>query len=145
MFTERRGGGRGEQGQATTETLVSMLFLMLFLWGTVHMAMFAISKTVVSYAAFYAARTAMVNGGSVSLFSPADIAGRLAMRNWQLETLWAMELKDRTSRGVTRRTVRAIATVPFGAPIFSMWIPAVFVYGNAPTVTDSVAESGDNK
>src|SRR5688500_15691142 len=49
-------------GQAATETMISMLFLMLMIWGLVHLSMFAVSKYVANYAAWAAARTAMVHG-----------------------------------------------------------------------------------
>src|SRR5262249_5415562 len=136
------------RGQAATETLLSLMFLTLFIWGAVHMAAFAISKHIASYSAFYGARTAMVEGdSSVSLFGKAGLAARQATLNWQMETLVWISKEDKTYRHVTRRVVKATTTVPFGLPIFKMTIPWVFVYGNSPLVVDPNIdyEEGDNQ
>jgi hypothetical protein len=137
-----------QYGQATTETLLSMLFLVLFIWGAVHTAMFAISKYMASYAAFYGARTAMVEGdGSVSLVGKGGLAARQAMLNWRIQTLIWVSKPDKKFRGVSRKVVRTTTVVPFGAPIFKMLIPWVFVYGNSPLVVDPNTdyEEGDNQ
>jgi hypothetical protein len=136
------------RGQAATETLLSLMFLMLFIWGAVHMAAFAISKHIASYSAFYCARTAMVEGeSSVSLFGNAGLAARQATLNWQMDTLVWLSKEDKTYRNTTRRVVKATMTVPFGAPIFQMVIPWVFVYGSSPLVVDpnNGYEEGDNQ
>lgn len=125
-----------------------MLFLMLFIWGAVHMSMFAISKHMASYGAFYGARTAMVEGdGSVSLLGKGGLAARQAMLNWQIETLVWVTKEDKTYRNKTRRVVKTTSTVPFGAPIFRMIVPWVFVYGASPLTVDPNKdyEEGDNQ
>jgi len=125
--------------------MISMMFMVLFIFGAVHMGMFAITKYMASYNAFYAARTAMVTGGSVSLFSKGGLAARAAMQNWKIATLVVVRKTSKTYRGVTRDTVRTASTVPFGAPIFKMIVPFVAVIGSAPVIVDQVPDTGDNK
>jgi hypothetical protein len=109
---------------------------MLFVFGAVHMAMFAISKYMANYGAFYGARTAMVHAG---------LAARQAMTNWQIETLAWLRTTTKTYRGVNRNVVRTTSFVPFGAPIFNMLSPFIYVYANAPLTVDRVQDTGDNQ
>lgn len=53
---------RSALGQALMETLVMMSFLLLFVFGCVHLSLLAATKYMVNYAAFTAARTVLVYG-----------------------------------------------------------------------------------
>jgi hypothetical protein len=49
-----------QAGQSTTETLLVMSFLMLLVFGLVHMSMLATTKYLVNFAAFSAARATLI-------------------------------------------------------------------------------------
>jgi hypothetical protein len=59
---QRRRARRGETGQAMTETMLVLAFLMLLIMGTITLCLFMTTKQVADYAAFGAARTALTHG-----------------------------------------------------------------------------------
>ena len=68
---------RTEAGQAVTETMIMMMFLLLLVFGFIHMCMLATTKYVVDYAAFSVARADLVDGNK---FLAA--MGALAYLDW---------------------------------------------------------------
>jgi hypothetical protein len=53
---------RREQGQAATETMLSMMFMLMMIFGSVQLCWWSMNKYLANLAAFGAARTAMVGG-----------------------------------------------------------------------------------
>jgi hypothetical protein len=53
---------RAERGQAATETMLVMSFLLLLIYGTITLCLFMTTKQMADLAAFGAARTTMVRG-----------------------------------------------------------------------------------
>lgn len=51
-----------EQGQAATETMLSMMFMLMMIFGSVQLCWWSANKYLANLAAFGAARTAMVGG-----------------------------------------------------------------------------------
>jgi hypothetical protein len=150
-----------------TETMVMMSFLTLIIFGFVHMCMLAATKSMVSLAAFSAARTAMVRGwqppnidlGPLGEFG-FNIADAVKVQTgyaaaWQvLDGLrwWQAEDRNRPDfpLGLAIRDGRQGLTVtyrvPFGLPIFNR-VPSggLRVTAFSPYVIQpSIAEEGDN-
>jgi hypothetical protein len=137
-----------------TETMIMMMFLFLMIFGFVHMCMLIATKHMVNYAAFAAARTAMVDGDRAGAAS-----GVLDNLRWW--NAWvdcelgpstpvrkcAVETETRDIRGKLREGVKATYRVPFGLPIFNA-IPdgGIQVIGFAPLkVQGDIQEHGDNR
>ena len=59
---QRRRARRSEAGQAMTETMLVLAFLMLMIMGTITLCLFMTTKQVADYAAFGAARTSLTHG-----------------------------------------------------------------------------------
>lgn len=53
---------RRQQGQAATETMLSMMFMLMMIFGSVQLCWWSMNKYLANLAAFGAARTAMVGG-----------------------------------------------------------------------------------
>ena len=51
---------RGRAGQAALEAMMMMAFMLLLVFGVMHMTMFIVTRYMVNYAAFAAARAAEV-------------------------------------------------------------------------------------
>ena len=104
-------GRRHQAGQATTETLLTMSFLFLMLFGFVHLSMFAATKYLVNLAAFSAARTAMVAGNEQQA---AD--GVLDNLRWWRDPSAArprlerreLSLRGRNRRGLTQKQLKQL-------------------------------------
>ena len=126
-----------EAGQSTTETLLVMSFLMLLVFGVVHMAMLATTKYLVSFAAFNAARTAMIGRSAQTGASSA-----LSMLDWPGSSPVAEDNSARTIRGTRRSGVTVRYVVPFGG-IFNL--PSPIITGFAPSTRQpDIPEDGDN-
>jgi hypothetical protein len=150
-----------------TETMVMMSFLTLIIFGFVHLCMMAATKSMVSYAAFAAARTVMVRGwqppplnipivGEFSFAFPdwAKVQTgypaawqvldnirwwRSASRNMPDFPIGITTLNGRQGLTVTYR-------VPFGLPIFNN-VPngGVRITAFSPyIIQDNIPEEGDN-
>lgn len=135
---------RGRQrGQATTETMLVMGFLALFVFGAVHLSMFAVTRSMVNLAAFDAARTVMVRGAGYEAWLAAD----QVLDGWQWRGGGWQDCPDpigqTTHRG--RRSLFVDYRVPFGLPIFND-VPhgGLRVRGYATYVFRDVPEEGDN-
>jgi hypothetical protein len=130
MVEERpeRDQGRQRQavtahgGQAATETIIMMMFLLLMIFGLVHLCMLMTVKYFVNYSAFTAARTAMVDPGSASTGGDGGLG---YMHGWWsgsysgLNTPYIQGPIDKTIRGKTRTGYSSTFAVPFGLPIFN--------------------------
>jgi hypothetical protein len=115
------------------------------IFGIVHMAMLASTKFMVNYAAFAAARAAVVRGSE----NLAAIQVTDNLRWWRnpLLNLPIVRRTTRTIAGARRQGVEVSTRVPFGLPIFND-IPAggIRVVGFAPVaVQPAVPERGDNR
>jgi TadE-like protein len=136
---ERRGMGaprapiatRGvaPRGQAATETMIMMLFLLLMIFGLVHLCMLMSVKFMVNNAAFSAARTAMIAPNDASTAAEEGLGW---MRGWWrgpysgLNTPYVQGPVNKTIRGKNRNGYRATYAVPFGLPIFNTTQPCGF-------------------
>jgi Flp pilus assembly protein TadG len=138
-----------ERGQAATETMISMLFLMLMIWGLVHLSMFAVSKYVANYAAWAAARTAMVHGSpsGTGVGGQSLVAAMHVMGNWKWATLVRAFRTQHNFRGTNRTVIEVDMTVPFGHLIFGTG-GGIVVYGRAAMMGntyDVMVDWGDQK
>jgi hypothetical protein len=130
----RLGANRGTRGQAVTETIIMTLFLLLMIFGLIHLCMLMTVKFMVNHAAFSAARTAMIDPGQVDAAAEEGLG---YMRGWWrgiysgLNTPYVEGPVDKTVRGRTRVGYRATFAVPFGVPIFNSIQPCGFT--NAQT------------
>ena len=136
-----RGARASARGQATLESMIVMGFLMLMIFGLMHLVMFAITRYMVNYAAFAAGRAAAV-GNSAEDAAKAVIANF----NW-----WASEGKQapvtvsKTSRdGASGYEVKT--RVPFGLPIYEWVEPqGMEIIAFVPSTTPfNVPSGGDN-
>lgn len=132
---------RGRRGQAALESMMMMAFMLLLIFGVMHLAMFAVTRYMVNYAAFAAARAAVVGN------SPQQAAEAVMENlNW-----WASEggkppvsVSYENKDGWAGYTVRT--RVPFGMPIYE-WIEpqGMPMESFAPTTTqDDPPSGGDN-
>jgi hypothetical protein len=120
--------------------MLMMLFLLLLVFGFIHMCMLATTKYVVDFAAFSVARAEMVGGNR---FLAAQ--GALAYLNWSPLPPIPMSA-TRNIRGKSRTGFTVSYRVPFGLPIFNN-IPAggIELKGFSPAAKQQgVRETGDN-
>lgn len=137
-------GVSGARGQATTETMMMMMFLLFLVFGFVHMSMLATTKYVVNYAAFAAARAAMVGGNET--LAALTVLDNVRWSN-PLMYLWQVTAREtRTIRGKSREGVRVTFKVPFGLPIFnSIPFGGISLRGFSPLIEQpNIPENGDN-
>lgn len=172
MFIECRPGvgianRPRERGQALTETMVMMSFLILLIFGLVHMCLLAATKSMVSLAAFSAARTVMVRGwqpppvnipfiGELSFTIgdglkvqtglPAAWQVLDGIRWWRDEDRNAPDIPIGLAMRNGRQGLTVTYRVPFGLPIFN-GIPTggLRITAFSPYVIQpNIAEEGDN-
>jgi len=93
--------------------MIMMMFLLLLVFGFIHMCMLATTKYVVDYAAFSVARADLVDGNK---FLAA--MGALAYLDWSSLPPIPMS-ETRTIRGKSRTGFTVSYRVPFGLPIFN--------------------------
>lgn len=136
----RGRGRRVDAGQATTETMLMMSFLLLMIFGVVHMAMLMSTKAMVNYAAWTASRAAMVGGNQ-------QLAAMAVMDNLRWTTPPIVRETTKTIRGRQRRGMEVTVFVRFGLPIFNaVPTPGVRVVGFAPLARQpNIPERGDNR
>jgi hypothetical protein len=162
------------RGQAFTETMIMMSFMILMIFGFVHLCLLEATKSMVSLAAFSAARSVMVQGWrSPSLDLPivgefsAEFSDALKVQAgwpaaWQvLDNLrwWRQGNSNRPDFpiGVALRNNRRGLTityhVPFGTPIFdglstnglAVTAFSPYVIQHKPDdVSQDVSDVGDN-
>ncbi|MCL4848237.1 MAG: hypothetical protein KJ066_16975 [Acidobacteria bacterium] len=117
-----------------------MSFLLLMIFGVVHMAMLMSTKAVVNYAAWTASRAAMVGGSH-------QLAAMAVMDNLRWTTPPIVRETTKTIRGRQRRGMEVTVFVRFGLPIFNaVPTPGVRVVGFAPLARQpNIPERGDNR
>jgi hypothetical protein len=149
-----------QRGQAATETIIMMMFLLLMIFGLVHLCMLMTVKYMVNYSAFSAARTAMVDPGFVSTTLAGQGGGMSYMNGWWKGTYIGLNIPyiqgpiNKTIRGKNRQGYSATYAVPFGLPIFNTVQPCgvtnaqpcgVRLIGFSPYAKQpSVPDEGDN-
>ena len=148
-----------QRGQAATETIIMMMFLLLMIFGLIHLCMLMTVKYMVNYSAFAAARTAMVDPGFVSTTS-ASQGAMSYMNGWWKGAYIGLNIPyvqgpiNKTIRGKNRQGYSATYAVPFGLPIFNTVQPCgvtnaqtcgVRLIGFSPYASQpSVPDEGDN-
>ena len=151
----RRAGLRGERGQSMTEAAMMMLFLLLLMFGHIHLSMLAATKSMVNYAAWAAARSAMV-GASDFEVKLAALEVLDAGARWNTTINYACILtglclkgdQSKSLRGKTREGYLLTYRVPFGLPVFNnIEAGGLAIRGFAPISiqpSNSEEEEGDN-
>ncbi len=110
------------RGQAATETIIMMMFLLLMIFGLIHLCMLMTVKYMVNFSAFAAARTATVDPGSVTTGATGGLG---YMTGWWsgtysgLNTPYVQGPIDKQIRGKGRNGYSSTYAVPFGLPIFN--------------------------
>ncbi len=164
---------RKADGQALTETMVMMSFVSFIIFGFMHLCLLEVTKSVVSLAAFSAARAVMVLAEEASPLdiasdesSPAEFADVLRVQTgwpaaWQVLDGLRWSPDDGRNRpdfplSIARLNNRVGLTVtyrvPFGPSILGAPIDAVRVTAFAPYIvqhksgdpTQDIEDSGDN-
>jgi Flp pilus assembly protein TadG len=118
--------------------MMMMAFVLLLVFGLMHLSMLTVTRYMVNYAAFAAARASVVGTSQT-----AAARAVLANINWWVGQGGTMPLKvEYTTRGdwsgyeVTTR-------VPFGLPIYEWISPqGIEITGFAPLTKDPNAPSG---
>jgi hypothetical protein len=137
----RRGDRSSEAGQATLETLLTMALVLLFIFGLLHLTMMMTTKFLVNYAAFAAARVAMVRGTGADEVTEA---ARQAMEIWQWWPGDSDANVPEVSYDAGREGMVVRYRVWFVSPIFTN-VAHVSVEGFAPVAEQpDIPEEGDN-
>jgi len=127
---------RNHLGQAATETIIMMMFLLLMIFGLIHLCMLMSVKYMVNFSAFAAARTAMVDDSLLATTSAAT-EGLGYMNGWWSGSYTGLNIPyvqgpiDKQIRGKKRTGYSSTFAVPFGLPIFNSTQPCGFT--NAQT------------
>lgn len=100
---------QGRRGQAMLESMLMMVFTLLLIFGFMHLTMFVVTRYVANYAAYAAARAAMVGN------SP-EAAARAVMANLNWYAWQGGEPDVTVSQSGGRFVVETY--VPFGLPIY---------------------------
>lgn len=132
---------RSRRGQAALESMMMMAFMLLLIFGVMHLTMFAVTRYMVNYAAFAAARAAVVgNSPQAAAEAVMDNLNWWASEGGKAPVSVSSENRDGWSGYVVR------TRVPFGMPIYE-WIEpqGVELESFAPTATqDNAPSGGDN-
>jgi hypothetical protein len=132
---------RSPRGQATLESMIMMGFLLLMIFGLMHLVMFALTRYMVNYAAYAAARAAVVGN------DPQGAAEAvMANFNWYAHEGGdpPVEVVYTSKDGASGYQVTT--RVPFGFPIYE-WIDpqGIELVAFAPvTAQDDAPSGGDN-
>jgi Flp pilus assembly protein TadG len=126
------------RGQATLESMIMMGFLLLLVFGLMHLVMFAVTRYMVTYAAFAASRAAVVGNS-------AEQAAQAVMSNLNW---WAdengeqpVEVTYTVKGGASGYEVKT--RVPFGFPMYEWIAPeGIELIAFAPANEQSNAPSG---
>ena len=122
---------RNHLGQAATETIIMMMFLLLMIFGLIHLCMLMSVKYMVNFSAFAAARTAMVDDSMFATTSAAT-EGLGYMNGWWSGSYIGLNIPyvqgpiDKQIRGKKRTGYSSTFAVPFGLPIFNSTQPCGF-------------------
>lgn len=149
-MSRRHTSNGSARGQAATETMMMMMFLLLMIFGLAHFSMLAATKQMLDYAAFAAARTALVGDGLFGFGAPQQAARQVmdASLRWSNQQANVSGDSCMIPQPLMnfKRGLRVDIRVPFGLPIFNN-IPAggLLVTSLAPCITQPrIDESGDN-
>jgi len=126
------------RGQATLESMIMMGFLLLLVFGLMHLVMFAVTRYMVNYAAFAASRAAVV-GNSAQLAAEAVMANL----NWYADEGGdqKVEVNYTVRDGASGYEVKT--RVPFGFPMYEWIAPeGTELIAFAPANEQSNAPSG---
>jgi hypothetical protein len=126
------------RGQATLEAMIMMGFLLLLVFGLMHLVMFAVTRYMVNYAAFAASRAAVVGNS-------AEQAAAAVMQNvnWFADEGGdqPVEVNYTVKDGASGYEVTT--RVPFGFPIYEWIAPdGIEVTAFAPANPQVNAPSG---
>jgi hypothetical protein len=122
---------RNHLGQAATETIIMMVFLLLMIFGLIHLCMLMSVKSMVNFSAFAAATTAMVDDSLLATTSAAT-EGLGYMNGWWSGSYTGLNIPyvqgpiDKQIRGKKRTGYSSTFAVPFGLPIFNSTQPCGF-------------------
>jgi Flp pilus assembly protein TadG len=131
---------RDRRGQAATETMMVMVFLLMLVFGFMNFCMLVTTKYVVNYAAFAAARAYMVNHDVGRAQQAADDVIRGVGRFWTAPVSVDTNATLGSRAGVTVRV-----RVPFGIPLINAGAKGFELVGfSAVTLQPSIEEKGDN-
>jgi hypothetical protein len=136
---------RNHLGQAATETIIMMMFLLLMIFGLIHLCMLMSVKYMVNFSAFAAARTAMVDDSMFATTSAAT-EGLGYMNGWWSGSYIGLNIPyvqgpiDKQIRGKKRTGYSSTFAVPFGVRLigFSPWS------GKQSSDGQSISHDGDN-
>jgi TadE-like protein len=155
---------RSARGQALTETMLTMSLVILIVFGFVQLCLLEATKSMVSLAAFSAARAVMVLGReSAPLDNEPDPAASSEFADlpkvqtgwaaaWQvLDGLrwWRESSRNRPDfpLGIARRNARlgltVTYTVPFGPPVFNASPDGLRVTAFSPYIIQHQAGAPD--
>src|SRR5262249_45633399 len=124
------------------ETLLMMMFLMLMVFGLIHLSMIATTKYMVNFAAFSAGRAAMIGNSAQVAAANALLYVRWSGPVCVPPTCIVDSNASKTIRGKTRTGVSVRYFVPFGG-FFGNALP--FLSGFSPFEKQpDVKEEGDN-
>ncbi|MCX6538144.1 MAG: pilus assembly protein [Acidobacteria bacterium] len=136
------------RGQATVETVVVMTFLLFMIFGLIHVCLLAVTKYMVSLAAFSAGRALMVHGTGWVGQAAAWTAATTVLDNlrWWKSAWQRLVLPPTQGRLDGREGVFVTHRAPFAFPIFND-LP----FGGLPVTAFSavaiqpdIPEKGDN-
>jgi Flp pilus assembly protein TadG len=147
-MTSSRNGCRG---QAATETMMVMMFLLLLVFGFIHFCMLAATKYVVNYAASAAARSYMMlmDEGAAKEAAQEAISTIAWWRNpadaWRNDRV-DVDVNATFGTNPSRGGVKVTFRVPFGFPLFTRTgSEGQPVVGFATyTLQPDIPETGDN-
>ena len=132
---------RGRRGQAALESMLMMAFMLLLIFGVMHLTMFAVTRYMVNYAAFAAGRAEAVgNSGQAAAEAVMENLNWYASEGGKPPVEVAFENRDGWEGYVVR------TRVPFGMPIYE-WIEpqGMLIESFAPTTRqDDPPSGGDN-
>jgi Flp pilus assembly protein TadG len=128
----------GRRGQAALESMMMMAFVLLLVFGLMHLSMLTVTRYMVNYAAHAAGRASVVGNNPT-----AAARAVLANINWLAREGGTMPVSvqyvNRDGWGGYEVTTR----VPFGLPIYRTIAPeGIAITGFAPLTIDGNAPTG---
>ena len=133
----QRGVCRDASGQAVTETVLSLAFILLIVLGLVHLTFLASTKHIVNYAAFAGARASMYGAAD------AARAGGGSMPRQAAEAVTGMMDWGRPPRaGTMGDAYRVEYPTPFALPLFNHAAGNVVIVTAVAPIARSVRPAG---
>jgi hypothetical protein len=103
---------RGRAGQAVTETVLALAFILLIVLGLIHLTFLASTKHIVNYAAFAGARASMYSASDAARSGGGLDAGAV-------EAITRMMYWGRRAQGqTTGDSYKVQYPTPFAMPLF---------------------------